>query len=170
MAEPDAPSQVDSPLGAGPAAGGRAPSRRPLYATGTSSGIRIQYASVPVDDQVKAKTFYTEKLGFHVISDDPIVGKHRWLTVGSPDGVQGVELLLEPNALPAAQVYQKALYADGIPCATFMVGDMDKTLAFLKARDVTIKVGPVKAGPVIIAHIDDTCGNLLQLTQKVAAA
>ena len=65
-------------------------------------GIRIQYAAIPVDDQANAELFYIEKLGFHIIDDVP-VGEHRWLTVSSNNGMEGVELLLEPNVLPATR-------------------------------------------------------------------
>jgi catechol 2,3-dioxygenase-like lactoylglutathione lyase family enzyme len=44
----------------------------------------------PVDDQSKALAFYTEVLGFRKHSDIPM-GEYRWLTVVSPDGVDGAE-------------------------------------------------------------------------------
>ena len=46
--------------------------------------MRINLASVLVDDQEKALRFYTEILGFPKKTDVP-VGQHRWLTVVSPD-------------------------------------------------------------------------------------
>lgn len=76
-------------------------------------GIRIQYAAIPVDDQANAELFYIEKLGFHIIDDVP-VGEHRWLTVSSNNGMEGVELLLEPNVLPATRTFQAELHDLGI--------------------------------------------------------
>src|SRR5918994_1838465 len=57
--------------------------------------VRINLASVLVDDQDKALRFYTETLGFVKKTDVP-VGEARWLTVVSPDDPDGTELLLEP--------------------------------------------------------------------------
>lgn len=129
-------------------------------------GIRIQFTGVPVNDQDRAEKFYTEMLGFEVVTDIP-VGPYRWLSVGSPAGIDGVEFLLEPNANPATQTYQAALYEQGIPYTMFMVDDMEAVHAQLVERGVQFKVDPTEAGTVIIAMFDDTCGNLIQLTQQL---
>jgi catechol 2,3-dioxygenase-like lactoylglutathione lyase family enzyme len=124
--------------------------------------IRITVTSVFVDDQAKALAFYTEKLGFLPKTDVP-VGEHRWLTVvgqGEPDGV---ELLLEPDVHPAARAYKQALMEDGIPAASFGVDDVVATVRELEANGVTVTQPPTPMGPVILATIDDTCGNLIQL-------
>ena len=128
--------------------------------------IRIQFSSLPVDDQAKAEKFYTEVLGFEVITDIPL-GEYRWLTVGSPAGVQGLELLLEPMALPATQAYQKTLYDSGIAWTTFMVDDIDAVCTRLMEQGVQFTRDPMEAGTVKIAVFDDTCGNLIQLTQQL---
>jgi catechol 2,3-dioxygenase-like lactoylglutathione lyase family enzyme len=124
--------------------------------------IRITVTSVFVDDQAKALAFYTEKLGFLPKTDVP-VGEHRWLTVvgqGEPDGV---ELLLEPDVHPAARAYTQALMEDGIPAASFGVDDVVATVRNLEAKGVTVTQPPTPMGPVVLATIDDTCGNLIQL-------
>ncbi len=56
--------------------------------------MRIVISSIFVDDQEKALQFYTTKLGF-VKKDDVPLGTDRWLTVVSPDNLDGIELLLE---------------------------------------------------------------------------
>lgn len=128
--------------------------------------IRIQYAGVPVSDQDQALAFYTEKLGFEIVHDIPL-GEFRWLTVRSPAGVNGVEFLLEPNALPETQTYQKALYDKGIPWTTLPVEDMAAVHAMLVERGVTFVREPMDVGGGMwIAVIDDTCGNLIQLNQQ----
>ena len=76
--------------------------------------MRINLASIHIDDQEKALRFYTDVLGFVKKTEVP-VGEHRWLTVVSPEAPDGVELLLEPNDHPAAKVYKAALVDDGIP-------------------------------------------------------
>jgi len=125
----------------------------------------INLVSVLVDDQEKALAFYTEKLGFVKKNDIPL-GEHRWLTVVSPDRPDGTELLLEPDAHPAAGPWKQALVADGIPYAQFTVEDLQSEYERLLALGVTFTQPPIAMGPVTTAVLDDTCGNLVQLTTQ----
>ena len=90
--------------------------------------MKIGLTSIPVDDQAKALKFYTEKLGF-VVKNDMDAGGGRWLTVTSPEGIEGVELLLEPMGIEAARVYQKALRDVGMPVTVFFSSDLDAECA-----------------------------------------
>ena len=128
--------------------------------------MRIQLNSILVDDQEKALRFYTEVLGFLKKRDIP-VGEYRWITVVSPEGPDDVELVLEPNANPAAKTYQEALFAQGIPLTAFAVDDMAAEFARLTAKSVAFTRKPEQAGPVTIAVFADTCGNLIQIYQPV---
>lgn len=121
--------------------------------------------SVLVDDQAKAERFYTDILGF-VVKDDVSLGEYRWLTVVSPDAPDGVELLLEPDAHPAAKPFKEALVADGIPYTSFAVDDCVAEVARLKGLGVRFTMDAVEMGPVTIAVLDDTCGNLIQIAQR----
>lgn len=125
--------------------------------------IRIALTSVLVDDQAKALAFYTDALGFVKKMDVPM-GKHRWLTVVSPQDPEGVQLVLEPSEHPAAAPFKEALMADGIPFTSFMVDDVHAEHARLSALGVRFTQPPVAMGPVITAVLDDTCGNLVQIT------
>ena len=129
--------------------------------------MRIRLHSVFVDDQDKALAFYTEVLGFVKRADVP-VGQFKWLTVVSPEEPDGPELLLEPNDNPAASAYQQALFQQGIPISSFAVNDIHKEYQRLKELGVAWKQEPTPMGPVIIAIFDDTCGNLIQLTQMAS--
>lgn len=126
--------------------------------------MKITLTSVMVDDQAKAHTFYTEKLGF-VTKHDIDLGAFRWLTVVSPEGHGDVELLLEPNAHRAAKPFQQALYEDGIPVTMFASTDIRAEHERLVARGVEFRSPPTQQGPVTVAVFDDTCGNLIQLVQ-----
>jgi catechol 2,3-dioxygenase-like lactoylglutathione lyase family enzyme len=128
--------------------------------------MRIHICGVFVDDQARASDFYTQKLGFRV-KHDIAMGKHRWLTVVSPQQPDGTELLLEPSDHPAVRPFKTALVADGIPATAFQVDDLDAECARLKALGVTFTLNPMDAGPVRIAVLDDTCGNLIQLVQMM---
>ncbi|HKI94386.1 MAG TPA: VOC family protein [Gemmatimonadales bacterium] len=127
--------------------------------------IRIGLTSVMVDDQEKALAFYTDILGF-VKKEDVPMGRHRWLTVVSPEDPDGVELVLEPDEHPAAAPFKDALVADGIPFTSFMADDVHAEHARLTALGVRFTQPPVEMGPVTIAVLDDTCGNLIQILQK----
>ncbi len=118
--------------------------------------------SVLVDDQEKALRFYTDVLGFLPKNDVPL-GEHRWVTVVSPQAPDGVELVLEPDAHPAAKPFKQALVADGIPYTAFAVDDVHAEHARLTGLGVTFTQDPVVMGPVTVAVLDDTCGNLIQL-------
>jgi catechol 2,3-dioxygenase-like lactoylglutathione lyase family enzyme len=127
--------------------------------------MRINLTSVLVDDQEKALAFYTDKLGFVKKNDIP-VGDARWLTVVSPEEPDGPELLLEPDAHPAAKPFKDALVADGIPYASFAVDDARSEFDRLKAKGVTFTQEPMNIGPVTTAVLDDTCGNLIQIASR----
>jgi catechol 2,3-dioxygenase-like lactoylglutathione lyase family enzyme len=124
--------------------------------------MRINLASIYVDDQDKALRFYTEVLGFVKKTEIPM-GEHRWLTVVSPEDPDGVELVLEPDEHPAAKPFKEALVADGIPFTSFAVPDVHAETARLKALGVTFTQEPLSMGPVTTAVLDDTCGNLVQI-------
>jgi catechol 2,3-dioxygenase-like lactoylglutathione lyase family enzyme len=124
--------------------------------------VRINLASVWVDDQERALRFYTDVLGFVKKNDVP-TGAHRWLTVVSPEAPDGVELLLEPDEHPAAKPLKEALVADGIPFTSFAVDDVQKEYERLTALGVRFTQEPTEMGPVTTAVLDDTCGNLIQI-------
>ena len=129
--------------------------------------MRIYVTSVLVDDQAKALDFYTNKLGF-VLKHDVPLGEHRWLSVTAKDEPDGTELLLEPSEHPAAKPFKAALKADGIPLTSFQVGDLDGEYQRLTSLGVEFTQAPMQAGPVKMAVLDDTCGNLIQIVQMVA--
>jgi catechol 2,3-dioxygenase-like lactoylglutathione lyase family enzyme len=126
--------------------------------------IRIAVASLYVDDQDKALAFYTDVLGFERRHDIPL-GEFRWLTVASPAGPEGVELLLEPNQNPIAATYQRSLYEAGIPATTFASDDIHAECARLAGLGVRFTREATRNGQVTSAVFDDTCGNLIGLHQ-----
>ena len=126
--------------------------------------MQIKLASVFVNDQEKALKFYTDVLGF-VKKQDVSAGEYRWLTVGAADTADGTELLLEPNAHPAAQQFQKAIYDDGIPATVLFSSDFQAEYERLRAKGVRFKSEPVSAGWGTSVIFDDTCGNWINLAQ-----
>ncbi|MEZ8095101.1 VOC family protein [Photobacterium swingsii] len=128
--------------------------------------IKICVTSVPVENQDKALNFYTNILGFIKKMEVPL-GEHKWLTVVSPQEQAGVELLLEPMAFEPARLYQNALKEAGIPWTSFAVDDIKKEYERLTKLGVQFSIAPREAGTVMIAVLDDTCGNYIQLMQEL---
>ncbi|GAB3194366.1 VOC family protein [Nesterenkonia suensis] len=126
--------------------------------------MRLHQFSIMVDDQDRALTFYTETLGFQVRHDIPL-GEARWITVVSPEDPDGTELVLEPSGHPAVEPFKEALVADGIPFASFAVDDVHAEHERLTALGVEFTQPPMDVGPALMAVLDDTCGNLIQLLQ-----
>jgi len=129
--------------------------------------MQIRLASVMVENQDSALRFYTTILGFVKNKDIPTGPTFRWLTVSSPEGADGVELVLEPMAFPPAQTYQKALFAAGIPATSFITNDINSEYHRLKALGVRFRGEPKNIGPIIAVLFEDTCGNLINLAQPV---
>lgn len=117
-----------------------------------------------VENQATALAFYTDVLGFQKFRDIP-VGEFRWLTVVSPEGYPDVELVLEPNANPAAKTFQEAMFRQGIPLTAFEVDDIEAEAKRLKKSGVRFTMEPMQQGPVKLAIFSDTCGNLIQIYQ-----
>jgi catechol 2,3-dioxygenase-like lactoylglutathione lyase family enzyme len=131
--------------------------------------MRINVTRVLVDNQDKALAFYTDVLGFLKKTDIPLGGGAKWLTVVSPDAPDGVELLLEPDAHPAARPFKEALVEDGIPYTSFAVDDIQAEFDRLTGLGVTFVQPPTPMGPVTTAVFDDTCGNLIQIAEMQPA-
>jgi catechol 2,3-dioxygenase-like lactoylglutathione lyase family enzyme len=129
--------------------------------------MQLKFISVMVEDQERALAFYTGVLGFEKMADLPM-GEYRWLTVMSPDGLPGVELVLEPLGFPPARVFQKALFDAGIPATACITTDIATEFARLKAKGVVFRGEPTAMGPIIAVTFEDTCGNLINLVQTTA--
>jgi predicted enzyme related to lactoylglutathione lyase len=125
--------------------------------------MKIQIMTLHVDDQTKALRFYSEVLGFKKKADFSN-GGYRWLTVASPEAPDGPELQLEANTNPAARAYQQARFQQSQPAAMFFVDDVQSEYDRLTGLGVKFTVPPSKVTGSTIAMLDDTCGNLIQIT------
>jgi predicted enzyme related to lactoylglutathione lyase len=126
--------------------------------------MKIKLTSVYVDDQEKALRFYTEVLGF-VKKTDFSQGPYRWLTVASAEEPDGTELQLALNDNPAAKAYQQALFKQSQPAANFLTNDLQADYDRMKAQGAEFAMPPTDVTASKIAHVNDTCGNLIQITQ-----
>jgi predicted enzyme related to lactoylglutathione lyase len=126
--------------------------------------MKIKLTSVYVDDQDKALRFYTEVLGLARKADFS-QGPFRWLTVASPEEPDGTELQLALNDNPAAKAYQQAIFQNGQPAAMFFTNDVKDDYERIKARGADFTMAPTEVPGATIAMLNDTCGNLIQLSQ-----
>jgi len=126
--------------------------------------MKIKLTSLYVDDQEKALRFYTEVLGF-VKKNDFSQGSYRWLTVASPEDPDGTELQLALNNNPAAKTYQQALFQQSQPAAMFYTDDLQADYDRVKNRGAQFTMPPKDVTASKIAMLNDTCGNLIQVTE-----
>jgi len=126
--------------------------------------MKIKVTSLYVDDQDKALRFYTEVLGFAKKADFSN-GPFRWLTVAAPDEPDGTELQLALNDNPAAKAYQQAMFQQGQRSAMFYTDDVKREYERMKAHGAEFTMPPTGVPGATISTLNDTCGNLIQLTQ-----
>ena len=141
---------------AAPATAAAAPQHR--------EGLEIGLATVYVDDQAKALSFYTNVLGFAKKTDETN-GTYRWLTVSAPQDADGAELQLALADDPATKAYQQALFAQHKPAVMFFTDDVKASYERIKARGAEFIMPPTDVTFATIAMLKDTCGNLVQITQ-----
>ena len=126
--------------------------------------MKIKLTSVYVKDQGKALRFYTEVLGFAKKADFS-QGTFRWLTVTSAEDPNGVELQLALDDDPAAKAYQQAMFAKGQPAVMLFTDDIKGDCERIEARGGELAMPPTEVTGSTIAKVNDTCGNLIQITQ-----
>ena len=126
--------------------------------------MKLGVTNIYVDNQEKALRLYTDVLGF-VRKADVTQGPYRWLTVASPEEPDGIELQLAPNDNPAAKAFQQAMFEQGQPAAMFYVDDVQREYDRLIAAGAEFTMPPTKVTGSTIAMLNDTCGNLIQITK-----
>ncbi|CAM1355466.1 MULTISPECIES: VOC family protein [Tenacibaculum] len=131
--------------------------------------MKVTLISIPVRDQEKALNFYTEILGFIKKKDLPLGGGNRWLTLVSAEWQDGPEILLEPapNHFKPSKVFQDALMDAGYPYTQFDVKNVDAEYDRLTKLNVEFSMKPTKMETVKVAIFNDTCGNNIQLVEKL---
>lgn len=131
---------------------------------GKEDRMKIKLMTVYVDDQDKALQFYTKVLGF-ARKADISQGPYRWLTLVSAEEPDGAELQLERNDNPAAKAFQQAMFEQGQSAAMFSTDDVKRDYERMKAAGAEFTMPPTKVTGSTIAVVNDTCGNLIQITQ-----
>lgn len=126
--------------------------------------MKAKLITICVDNQEKALNFYTKVMGF-VKKTDVSNGPYRWLTVVTDEEPEGTQLQLAPNDNPASRTYQQAMFQQGQPAVMFFTEDIKGDYERIKARGGEFTMPPTQVTGSTIAKLNDTCGNLIQISQ-----
>jgi len=116
----------------------------------------VKFVSIPVADQNRALTFYTEKLGFRIVTDQPFDDKQRWIELGIPGSETGIVLFQFGDKLkPGGQMN-----------FTFWTDNVVETTQELKKRGVHFTMEPTTFEWGSAAAFEDVDGNTFLLSSK----
>jgi catechol 2,3-dioxygenase-like lactoylglutathione lyase family enzyme len=116
----------------------------------------IKFTSVPVADQDRALAFYTEKLGFRLVTDQPFSDEQRWIELGIPGADSRIVLFRTDGGLqPGSQMN-----------VTFWADDVEATARALKSKGVEFVMEPKREDWGTAAAFKDVDGNCFVLSSK----
>ncbi len=118
---------------------------------------QIKFISIPVADQNRALEFYTDKLGFTIITDQPFDKKQRWIELRIPKAETRVVLFTPPGDEARIGSFMNMSYA---------CDDIDATYAELRGRGVELDGPPEKQPWGTYAKFKDSENNQFVLSQE----
>jgi catechol 2,3-dioxygenase-like lactoylglutathione lyase family enzyme len=116
----------------------------------------VKFVSIPVVDQDRALAFYTEKLGFRVVTDQPFDDKQRWLELAIPGAETGLALFRTDEGLQPG----------GFMNMSFWTDDARATAKALMDRGVEFVAEPKKESWGTSAIFKDSDGNRFVLSSR----
>jgi len=116
----------------------------------------VKFASIPVTDQDRALAFYTEKLGFRLLTDQPFDDKQRWLELGIPGAQTGIVLFNFGGSVQPGNFINFTFWSD----------DVEGTVRELKSKGVEIVGEPKQEDWGTFAVFKDLDGNSFLLSSK----
>ncbi len=117
----------------------------------------VKFVSIPVTDQNRALSFYTEKLGFRIMTDQPFNDKQRWIELSIP-GAETLVVLFTPEG------HENRI--GGFSNASFCCDDAHRTYEELKSRGVEFEGPPQKQPWGTFLKFRDPDGNQFVLSSK----
>lgn len=132
---------------------------------------KLSHCSIFVLDQVRARDFYTHKLGFEVVMDVPVGDKGSWLTV-KPPGQSEIEITLIPVNTglmfmgKIAEQLTGLIEAGAFGFGIFETHDIYSTHQELTEKGVEFIKEPQEGPSGLEAMFKDDSGNWFSLIQK----
>jgi predicted enzyme related to lactoylglutathione lyase len=122
----------------------------------------VSQVIVPVDDQERAKEFWTTRAGFDVVTDAPYGDAERWIEVSPPDGAPRLVLSPRPANEPRREV------PDDLPHSPvfFTCDDIQETYRELTERGVRFPTPPTEMDFGWWAMFEDDQGTRYALGQS----
>jgi len=119
--------------------------------------IGVKFVSIPSRDQDRALKFYTEKLGFKLITDQPFSPEQRWieLRIGNSE-TRFVLFTPEGDEDKLGQMFGGALVCD----------DVEATYRQLSERGVSFETPPTSQPWGTFAVMVDSEGNRFVLSSR----
>jgi catechol 2,3-dioxygenase-like lactoylglutathione lyase family enzyme len=116
----------------------------------------VKFVSIPVADQDRALAFYTGKLGFRLMTDQPFSDEQRWIELGIPGADTRLVLFrFGDSPKPGGQMN-----------LTFWSSDVEATVAELKSKGVKITMEPKREDWGTAAGFEDVDGNSFILSSR----
>jgi catechol 2,3-dioxygenase-like lactoylglutathione lyase family enzyme len=116
----------------------------------------VKFVSIPVSDQDRALAFYTDVLGFRLLTDQPFSNEQRWLELGIPGADTRIVLFKFGDRLQPGGMMNLALWSD----------DVEATARELKAKGVEFLMEPKREHHGVTSVFKDIDGNILVLSSK----
>ncbi len=118
---------------------------------------RIKFLGIPVSDQDRALRFYTEKLGFRILTDQEFSKTQRWIELSIPGAETGIVLFT-----PEGHESRVGTFVN----TSWEVDNVQKTYDELVERGVEFK-GPPQSQPWgTFAMMKDSEGNQIVLSSR----
>ncbi len=117
---------------------------------------QLKFVGIPTSDQDRALAFWTEQMGFRIVTDQPM-GSQRWIELGIPGADTRVVLFT-----PDGQEDRVGTFFNG----SFACDDVAHTHAQLSARGVTFDGPPEKQPWGTFAKFRDPDGNSFVLSSR----
>ena len=115
----------------------------------------VKFIGIPVRDQDRALAFYTDTLGFALVTDQPMGGKQRWIEVRPPKGDTKVALFT-----PDGQEDRIGTFVN----TSLECDNVEKTYDELKGKGVEFPTPPTKQHWGVFAVMKDSEGNQLVIS------
>lgn len=116
----------------------------------------VKFISIPVDDQQRALDFYTAKLGFKVLTDQPFSAEQRWIELQIPGAETSVVLFRMDDGIKPGSMMNMSFATD----------DVEGTYSELAAKGVQFVQPPTKQEWGTFAMFVDSEGNRFVLSSS----